>query len=147
MKKHKLLTKFPQDMVDLVFSGETPDIDYEFVGFVNVYAYLSKIIPRHWTIIDLGCAYAPQCWYFRKHKRYIGVDMYNGPRFFVENTKHVIMDIRDYCRMRLFEEFCEGVTVKPVFAICSYVSGKKEDLDFVHNYFQYSFTYYPQAKK
>lgn len=61
------------------------EIDPEFMGFVDVYYHLSKIIPKHLTVIDIGCCYAPQCLYFKNHHKYIGV----GRLFLKKNDQKV----------------------------------------------------------
>lgn len=50
------------------------DIFPNFMGFVETYYYLSKIIPRNWTVIDIGCAWNAQCYFFRHHKKVISVE-------------------------------------------------------------------------
>lgn len=54
----------PQDQIDRVFGYHECDITPEFLGFTEVYLHLSCIIPTHWTVVDLGCAYAPQAFLF-----------------------------------------------------------------------------------
>jgi len=59
---------------DRVLQQPMCDIEPDFLGFIDKYYHLSKIMPLHFTIIDFGCSYAPQAYYFRKHKQYIGID-------------------------------------------------------------------------
>lgn len=132
----KLLQRFPPEMVHQVMKSQMCcDIDESFVGFIETYKQLSKLIPRTWTVVDFGCAYAPQCWYFRKHKEYIGVDWFAGKRFFTKNTEHKKMSIEDW----IFQ-YAE-LMPRTTFAIANY---SLSDTSIVRNNFNYCFTYYPE---
>ena len=50
----------------------------EFVGFVGIYYYLSKVIPKDYTIIDFGAAHNAQSYFFTEHKKYIVVNPFIG---------------------------------------------------------------------
>lgn len=90
----------------------------DFMGFTKVYKSLLPIIPKHFTIIDLGCCYAPQSYYFKDYKTYIGVDTLEEERFKTENTIHYRMSIQEFIKMELP---MLGLDLKQCFAICSYV--------------------------
>lgn len=92
------------------------EIDPEFCGFVRIYKSLADCIPCHWTIVDLGCAYAPQSWYFRNHAAYIGVDASIGLRFSQANTQHLNLKISEFIAQE-----SNGLDLDTTFAICSYV--------------------------
>ena len=49
----KLETRFP-DLVEYLRMND-PEHDPSFLGFINTYYYLSKLIPKHWTVVDIGC--------------------------------------------------------------------------------------------
>ena len=136
----ELLKIIPKEQLNEVFSQIECDIEPEFMGFVSVYKSISEIIPKHWTILDLGCAYAPQCFYFKDHKKYIGVDIFKGVRFRTENTEHVISRISDYIEKQdLFKE--------ETFAICSYVpQWGGDNLELTRKSFKNIFTYYPHGE-
>jgi len=144
MKNHRqisldLFKRIPQGQVERVLYGnEMCDIDQEFLGFVGIYRALSEIIPKHFNIVDLGCAYAPQAFYFEDHASYVGVDVGLGERFSVENTKHYVGTIE-----RFIESF---VPSGPIFAICSYVPPWHGDnRAMVRAAFENCFVYYPEA--
>ena len=113
------------------------DIDGSFLGFVDIYYYLSKIIPKHFTVLDLGCAYASQAYYFRKHKKYIGIDVSIKTRFKFKNTEHKIIDINEELKN------WENENTNEVFAICSYVPINTTKL---RETFKNVFTFYPSGK-
>jgi len=48
--------------------------------------HLAALIPLHFTVVDLGCAYAAQSYYFRRHWKYIGVDGWAKDRIAAPNT-------------------------------------------------------------
>lgn len=130
----------PQEQYDRVFEHGLCDIDYEFLGFTEIYEHLADIIPAHWTVVDLGCAYSPQAWIFRDHEAYIGVDLgADKERFSAPNTKHYEMSIGDFVERHLLD-FKQDTT----FAICSYVPPWGGDnMKIARESFKNVFTYYP----
>lgn len=132
-----LLSIIPQEQQDMVFNSNECDICPKFLGFVDVYKSLSDIIPRHFTVIDLGCAYAAQSFLFKNHKKYIGVDIYDGERFYAPNTEHHVMPIRDFVEQ-------DRLNVNTTFAICSYVPPWQDDnIKIARENYSNVFTYYP----
>ena len=116
------------------------EIDPEFLGFVAIYKNLTQIIPKHFTVIDFGCSYAPQCFLFSEHRSYVGVDLRDGFRFFAENTRHVTAPIIDF-----IDRGCDGLIDGPVFAICSYVPNwHGENRAKVRESFEHVFVYYTE---
>lgn len=115
---HPLLRQIPKEQIDEVFNSKV-DIDFEFIGFTDIYEALSKIIPKHWTIVDLGCAYNPQCFYFKNHKAYLAIDIpdFTIKRFKTENCQILEMTIQNFI---VSPEF-ENLDLRETFAICSYV--------------------------
>jgi len=134
MKKLNL----PKDQCDAIFNQKYCDIDYEFMGFLDVYESLSKIVPKYWSIVDLGCAYAPQCFYFEKHKEYVGVDVSGCLKFKAGNTKHFRMPIEKFIK-----EHSSEFNMDETFAICSYVGD--QSMKIVRQTFKNVFTYYPHG--
>lgn len=49
-----LYSSFSKEMINDVMSGDV-ELGPDFMGFVNIYDGLAKIIPLHFNIIDLGC--------------------------------------------------------------------------------------------
>ena len=123
-----------------ILGGNYGDIDDEFLGFTNVYYSLLFFVPEHFTIVDFGCATAPQAWLFRNYKKYIGVDVFPGLRFTPPNAVHLTGSI--------FETLPEVLSmVDPVetFAICSYVPSGETEL--VRRRFPNVLVYYPHGGK
>ena len=134
-----VLPMIPQDQLNRVFGQDMCDIDPEFLGFTDKYLALATIIPKHWTIVDLGCAYAPQAIIFKKHAAYVGVDIGVRERFSAENTTHYMMTIADFINQH-GGDFDQETT----FAICSYVPPWGNDNSaLARTFFRNVFTYYP----
>lgn len=69
----------PKYQMDLVFRGNASmEIYPDFMGFVNIYFYLSKTIPKDWAIIDIGCGYNAQSFLFKDHKKVIAINPFNS---------------------------------------------------------------------
>ena len=137
----RLLSMIPTEQFERVMAAEMCDIDPEFLGFVGIYERLSQMIPEHWTVVDLGCAYAPQAFFFEKHKAYIGVDLMTpiSARFFGRNTTHHTTPISQFIK-----EFGGTFDLGQTFAICSYVPPWHDDNGkLAREFFQNVFVYYP----
>jgi hypothetical protein len=138
------------------------DIDPTFVGFIDIYEALSRIIPKHFTVFDVGCAYMFQAYYFRDHVKYVGIDV--PPATDEERTEFPCAECFDldarlktpnsvYCPSRIScpEQLMaiktkEADTVNsPSFAICSYVPGSIGNM--VRKVFPNCFVYYPESSK
>lgn len=140
MKRHELLSVIPNDQLEEVFTGEYCDIDVEFMGFTEQYKALSEIIPKHFTIIDMGCAFAAQSYYFEKHRAYIGVDIFNkAKRFHTNNTTLIICSIQEFIKNRLP---IMGLDLESTFAICNYMPDF-EAAKMVREKFPNVFVFYP----
>lgn len=140
----RLLEKLPGDQIERVLAADMCDIGIEFLGFVGIYERLADIIPLDWTVIDLGCAYSPQAFFFDRHKRYIGVDLLTpiDDRFSASNTSHFWMSISDFLR-----EHASIYDVDTSFAICSYVPDWHDNnMKLVRDAFRNVFTFYPCGK-
>ncbi|MBQ9407432.1 MAG: hypothetical protein IJU37_11940 [Desulfovibrio sp.] len=131
----KLLRHFPSVMVHRVLYQQDCDIDKSFVGFIETYKRLAKLIPKTWIVVDLGCAYAPQCAYFRKHKAYIGVDWGDHFRFFTPNTHHVQQSIEDWIAQNAQS------MPRTTFAIANY---SLKDSSIVRHAFEHCYTFFPE---
>lgn len=137
-----LLHRLPVEQWNWVMASQYCDIDESFLGFVDVYAQLATIIPPHFTVVDLGCAYAPQAFLFDNHKSYIGVDAMTERRFSAANTTHFHTTIAEFIGTH-----GHSLDLDETFAICSYVPpwhGGSRDL--VREFFTNLFVFYPSHK-
>ena len=138
---YALLSLIPQEQIDRVFDQKYCDIDIEFMGFIDIYKKLSEIIPKHFTVVDLGCAYNPQCFYFKDHKKYIAVDISDCEKFKSDNCEIFNKSIEDFIK-----EDISDLNLNETFAICSYVPPWGGDnRKMVREAFQNQFIYYPHG--
>lgn len=136
-----LLSILPKEQVETVFKQKECDIEPCFLGFVDIYEQLSKIIPKHFTIIDLGCAYNPQCFFFKEHKKYIAVDVSDCVKFKTDNCDIYTDTISNFIEKHLSE-----FNLEQTFAICSYVPNWYGDnIKIVRESFKNLFVYYPSG--
>ena len=142
MKRHELMDLLPKDQLERVFRYEMCDIDFEFMGFTEQYKMLATIIPKNRIVFDFGCAYAPQCYYFKEHQRYIGVDIGNlFARFRMTNTRHYELTIQQFIRDEL-PILSRMYDIRNTFAICNCVPDD-EATALVRAIFPNVFTFYP----
>ena len=131
----------PQDQWNEVMNQDMCDIEPEFLGFVDTYYYLSKIIPLHFTVIDFGCAYNPQCFFFEKHNKLISVDIGKFKKFNNSKNNTIVEEgIDDFINER-HKDFDMDET----FAICSYVG--TNEIKTVKSMFKNVYTFYPSNKE
>lgn len=131
------------DQLQRVLAWPLCDIEPMFLGFVHTYEKLAREIPRDWTVLDLGCAYAAQSWFFRKHKAYVGVDFLEAAaRFQFANGKIITGDIRRF--LDLYESGGSGIAA-PVFAILNYVPAPADVTRRVERLFPHRYVYYPES--
>lgn len=82
------------------------ELEPNFLCFDDAYSVISELLPKHMTIVDLGCYQAAQCYFFKDFEAYIGVDNYDlnykskeytpPLRFAAYNTEHYVMSIQDF---------------------------------------------------
>lgn len=110
----------PEEEIKRVFSCGTAsaELDYTFLAFEDVYKSILSFVPKGKIIIDLGCAYAPQAYYFEDYLGYIGVDVkIPDVHFITSNMSLYEMSIQQFC-LKVIEE---NWNLEKYFAICSYV--------------------------
>jgi len=138
----ELIKILPKKQLKDVLNQEICDIDIEFMGFIGIYKNLSQIIPQHFTIIDLGCAYNPQCFYFQRHKSYIAVDIDNTIKFKSKNCIIYEEGIEKFIQNEI-----QKYDLDETFVICSYVPLKDEINKLIRETFPNLFVFYPSNKK
>jgi hypothetical protein len=140
-KPDELMEVIPREQIEKVLSQPYCEIQPCFLGFTDIYKALSSIIPKHFTVIDLGCCYNAQCFHFLEHKEYIAVDVWVGHKFQSPNCRIFEMTIDAFIAKHL-KEF----NLKQTFAICSYVPPwYGHDIKSVAMNFPNIFTFYPSS--
>ncbi|WP_418470948.1 hypothetical protein [Eubacterium callanderi] len=115
-----LLDTIPKNEIMRIFNEPKIELDNEFLGFTNVYGAVLNFVPRHFTIVDLGCYIAAQAYLFKNYEKYIGVDVCELERFKPENAIHYQITIQEYL-LKHTNDLCLETT----FAICSYIPDKE----------------------
>lgn len=144
MEKYKLsceglflqLNRNYRDQFQKVMKSKRIQYEWDFLGFIEEYEALSKIIPKHFTIVDLGGYAGAQGYYFRNHKKYINVDLWEGERFDFGNTDNYICEIDKWLESENYKE----LDLTRTFAICNYVPADSSTL---RKKFKNLFVYYP----
>ncbi len=142
----RLMGKIPKKEKDRVFGQEVCDIDGEFVGFIEPYEALSKLIPKDWTIFDFGCCYNAQCYFFDKHKAYHAIEP-NNPNMPLEELFKAKNTIIHRCTTG---EFLKNVFptlkvhINKCFAIVNNVPNwyDEDSMKLVHEVFRNCYTFY-----
>ena len=140
----ELFKLIPIGKIDQVFQTSQTvgaECDISFLGFEEVYKAVTMFVPKSKVIIDCGCAYAFQSWYFRDYRRYIGVDCGSSINDVLktENSKFYFVTIQYFIK-KVFQTL--GHSLDDVFAVCSYVPDD-EAREMVRNFFPHCLVYYP----
>ena len=143
----ELFNLIPREKIDHVFETSPTagaELDYTFLGFENIYKAVTLFAPKDKVIIDFGCGYAFQSWYFRDYVKYIGVD--NRTTYLdvleTDNSQFYFTSIQNFTR-KIFPRL--GLWPEDVFAICSYVPDR-EARKLVRETFPYCLVYYPDGR-
>jgi hypothetical protein len=143
-----VLKLIPPAELKRVLEQPHADIDLEFIGFMDQYVALSYLIPKHFTVVDLGCGYNPQSYLFTGHKRYIAVDAPMPSewgqlrRFCAPNCELFEMTISEF-----IDKHIGSLDLDETFAICNYVPPwHGHDSKKVGATFKNVFCYYPSDK-
>lgn len=118
-------------------------------GGGRTYYYLSKIIPKHFTVIDIGASYAAQSYFFQSHIGYIAVEPYKcyDTDIPIENFKPDGTARFEITAGQFIKEILPtlNLNMSRVFAICNYVPewfGENPN-ELVRRTFKNVFCYYP----
>lgn len=144
MQVNEIFKLIPEEQIKEVMNQDVIDIDYEFVGFIETYKSLSSLIPKHFTVIDFGCAYNPQCFYFAEHKSLISVDICPTTKVFktdncrVYNEGIVSFIENEFPKLKL--------NLNETFAISNYMpDGRANQL--ITDTFKNIYVFYPSHKE
>lgn len=109
----KLCRMIPPDVVRRVLDPRSTELDPTFMGFEDVYFAIAKHLDKDMIVVDCGCNQAPQCYIFKDHPMYIGVDCFDKraermpgvpmpERFQTPNTMHVRQTIDEFLHSNMF---------------------------------------------
>lgn len=136
-----LMTLIPKDEIDRKYKYMA-EFSPDFAGFVDIYYYLSKVIPKDYTVIDFGAGYNAQSYFFTGHRKYIAI---NPATVEADNGMFCPENCTIYHMTTL--EFLEKIDYpkENVFAICNYVPNwyGQDSIDLVHKNFRNCYTFFP----
>lgn len=148
LNKH-IFSMLPKDQVERVFSQHYCDIDSSWLGFMDTYHKLSELIPKDFTVVDIGCSYNAQSFLFKGHARLISVDPdiheYKTERFKPDNC-----EIYNVCCGEFVKNILPtlGLDMNKTFAIANYVPDWFGDdvRELVRMNFKNIYTFYPNIR-
>lgn len=111
-----LFKTIPKNEMKRIMQNPMCELGQDFLGFVDVYGSILNFVPKHFTIVDLGCYVAAQAYLFTDYEKYIGVDTTELERFTPANASHHQMTIQEY-----IDKHTNDLDLDTTFAICSYV--------------------------
>ena len=150
----ELIKKLTKSEIDKIFSYEYCEYEYHFLGFLENYYDLKDLIPKDFTVVDVGCYLAIQSEYFKDHKRYIGIEPDVAPfsdaninEHFHKNENSVF--IRDTAKgfVTNFSDYAKKYDLDKdkMFIICSAVPAF-EETTLIEQNFPYIRIAYPGKK-
>lgn len=112
------------------------------------YYYLSRMIPKEWTVIDVGASYGAQSYLFQDHARYIAVEPFESSDdwhfedFKADGTERYQMTAGKFVKDVLPTL---NLDLKKTFAICNYVPEwfGENPMELVRQTFHNCYVYYP----
>lgn len=138
MDECELFRMIPKEKIDEVFEKSysvSGECDHTFLGFEEVYKAVTLFTQKDTVIIDIGCAYAFQSWYFRNYDKYIGVtlDLQYNDVLHTDNSEFYFMSGQEFIK---YAFPALGIKKEKCFAICFYVPDW-ELQEQVRNFFPY----------
>lgn len=140
----ELFKLIPREKIAHVFQTSKTagmECDCTFLGFEQIYKAVTMFVPRGKVIVDLGCVYAFQSWYFRDYRKYIGIDSGLSVKDVLqtENSEFYFVTIQHFIK-NVFPAL--GYSLDNVFAVCSYVPDKYAR-KIVRDFFPHCLVYCP----
>lgn len=109
------------------------------------YYYLSRMIPKAWNVIDIGCSYNAQSYLFQNHKRHIAIEPvwldkdFHFEYFHAPNTELLFMTGQEFIENELPKM---NLDLSKTFAILNYVPSSACNL-MVRKTFTNLYCFYP----
>lgn len=144
-----LLQLIPEEELERVLSSDaSAEICTEHLCCcTDTYYYLSQMIPKDFTVIDFGCGYNAQSYFFAGHKKFIAVEpsMKESKHFHVEQFKAPNCEMYEMTTGQFLTKV--DYPKEKVFAICNYVPNWywEDSIKLVRQNFRNVFTFYPES--
>lgn len=137
LRVYNILNKRFPERVNKVLTQDQCDIEPGFLGFMETYRHLAKIVPKHFRIVDIGCAYGFQSYYFMGHSSYLGVDVGLKETFGIGRF--------EFLNIRSIPDFLNHFNpLNTDFCICNYVPANELDLIRLRIVFKNLYMFYPE---
>lgn len=112
------------------------------------YYYISRMIPKEWTVVDVGASYGAQSYLFQGHAKYIAVEPFNSDNdWHFENFKAEGTERYDMTAGEFIKDILPtlNIDLDKTFAICNYVPKwfGENPMELVRQTFVNCFVYYP----
>lgn len=121
----RLISSISKEALQKVFSYSKCELETDFLGFLHIYADLQNL-PKNFTIIDVGCCQALQAFYFRKFKRYVGIEPTIPAEYLLAQDNAVYYEGTMQEFVKYLPQLQEqGLDFEKVFAVCSYVPDRQ----------------------
>ena len=112
------------------------------------YYYLSRMIPKDWTVIDVGASYGAQSYLFQDHAKYIAVEPFEScddwhfENFKADGTERYEMTAGNFIKDILPTL---NLDLNKTFAICNYIPEwyGENPMELVRHTFHNCYVYYP----
>lgn len=109
-----------------LFAYEECEADADFFAFLENYKDLSEVLPKNFTIIDIGSCMSLQADYYKGFKRYIGVEPWVPLEFRLRqsNAEYYKQTAQLFVAETLPQLIAAGLDLNKTFAVCSAVPDK-----------------------
>lgn len=115
----------------------------------RTYYNLSKMIPKDWTVIDIGASYGAQSYFFQSHSKYIAVEPFKNDNygwhfesFKANGTERYEMTAGEFIKEMLPKL---KLDLNKTFAIANYTPNwfGENPIELVRSHFSNIWTFYP----
>lgn len=112
------------------------------------YYYLSRMIPKHWTVVDIGASYGAQSYLFQSHSKYIAVEPFknNNDGWHFENFKANGTERYEMTAGEFIKEMLPKLKLdlNKTFAIANYTPNwfGENPIELVRSHFRNIWTFY-----
>ena len=139
-----ILASIGKEEAKRLFSYDECEVERDYLGFLENYKDLSEILPKDFTIIDIGSYMSFQADYYKGFKHYIGVEPWVPLEFRLRqpNAEYYEQTAQRFIAETLPQLITAGLDLNKTFAICSAVPDKTTKL-LVAKTFKYFRVAYP----
>lgn len=118
-----ILASIGKEEAKRLFAYDECEVERDYLGFLENYKDLSEILPKDFTVIDIGCYMAFQADYYKNFKHYIGVEPWVPLEFRLRqpNAEYYKQTAQQFIAETLPKLIGAGLDLNKTFAVCSAV--------------------------